>query len=243
MTRSVWKALPDVCEALLDFREWSGGSHGSSRGPIGCLGVVGRPSRKFGRPSRMSGSGLETLPDVPEGWESFWMSCRCREALSDVREALPEVRETPQMPRSFRKALPFLSDVREWSGDPPGCPGVVGLPSQMSRSGREALSEVREAHLDVQECSEGPPGPLGCPGVVGRPCRMSGSGREALLDVRESLFDFQEWSGGSQGCSGVFGRPSRMSVRPTRMPGSGRKTLPDVREWSGNPPRCPRVVG
>ena len=43
---------------------------------------------------------------------------------------------------------------------------------------------VRDALLDVKECSEGPPR---CPGVVGRTSRMSGSGREALPDVREAL--------------------------------------------------------
>ena len=37
-------------------------------------------------------------------------------------EALSDVRET-------------LSVVLEWSGDPPGCPGVVELPSQISGSG------------------------------------------------------------------------------------------------------------
>ena len=69
---------------------------------------------------------------------------------------------------SGREALP---DVREWSGCPSGCPGVVGKPSRMSRSGRE--------------WSGGPPK---CPGVVGRPSRMSGSGLETLPYIRE-------WSG------------------------------------------------
>ena len=34
-----------------------------------------------------------------------------------------------RMSGSYWEALP---DVREWSEDPPGCPGVVGRPSQMS---------------------------------------------------------------------------------------------------------------
>ena len=38
----------------------------------------------------------------------------------------------------------FLLDVREWSGDPPKCPGVVERPSQMFGSGRETLSDDRE---------------------------------------------------------------------------------------------------
>ena len=67
------------------------------------------------------------------------------------------------MSRSGRESL---SDVRKWSGVPPGCLRVVrrpsqmsGRPSRMSRSGRKALPDVRKL-------SGGPPG---CPGVVGRP--------------------------------------------------------------------------
>ena len=37
-----------------------------------------------------------------------------------------------------------LPDVREWSGGPPGCPGMVGRPSRMSGSGREAFPDVWE---------------------------------------------------------------------------------------------------
>ena len=51
------------------------------------------------------------------------MSGRGRVALSDVQEA--------------------LSDVREWWRGPPASPGVVGRPSQMSGSGLEALLDVR----------------------------------------------------------------------------------------------------
>ena len=56
------KALPEV-------REWLGGRTGCLRGTSGYLGVVERRSRMFevvGRPSRMSGSGWEALPDI---WE------------------------------------------------------------------------------------------------------------------------------------------------------------------------------
>ena len=88
------------------------------------------------------------------------------------------------MSGSGQEALP---NVREWSGGPPGCPGVVGMSSQMSGSGQESLSDVREALPDVRVWSRGPPG---CPRVVG-------SGREAHLDV-------WKWSG-------VVGSPSRMS--------------------------------
>ena len=44
-----------------------------------------------------------------------------------------------------------LSESREWLGEPPGCPGVVGSsyrksekPSRMSGSGQEAFPDVRE---------------------------------------------------------------------------------------------------
>ena len=105
------------------------------------------------------------------------------------------------MPGSGREAV---KDVREWSGVPPGflegssgcpgvfirppvCPVVVRRPYRMSRSGWEALQDVKsgwEALRDVREWSRGPPG---CLGVVGRPFWMSGSGWEDLLDI-------QEWS-------------------------------------------------
>ena len=52
MFGSVWKALPDVREALTHLREWSGG-------PPGYPEVVGRPHQ-------MSRSGREALSDVRE---------------------------------------------------------------------------------------------------------------------------------------------------------------------------------
>ena len=66
-----------------------------------------------------------------------------------------------------------VTDVREWSGGPPRCAGVVGIPSWMSGSGREAILDVREwseTLPNFQEWSEDNPE---CPGVVGRPFRMS----------------------------------------------------------------------
>ena len=45
------------------------------------------------------------------------------------------------MSRSGQEALP---DVREWLGERPGCLRVVGRPSRMSESGRDALLDVRE---------------------------------------------------------------------------------------------------
>ena len=83
-----------------------------------------------------------------------------------------------------------LPDVSEWLGAPPGCPGVVGRPSQMTVSGLEARMGGWEALPEVREWSGGP---LGSPGVVAKPSRMSGFGREDLPDVRV-------WSVGRHGC-------------------------------------------
>ena len=123
------------------------------------------------------------------------------------------------MSRSGREVLPenreWSGDCNVWSGNPPGCPGVVGRPSlmygsgqeasrvvgrptRMSGSGREALPENRDWSGDCNVWSGGSPG---CPGMISRPPWMSGSGRKTLLDVRE-------WSGGPPGCLGVFGKPS-----------------------------------
>ena len=85
-----------------------------------------------------------------------------------------------------------LSNVREWSGSSNKCPRVVGRPTWMYESGREAIrmfGNGRDALPDVREWSEAPPG---CPGEVNSPSCMSGSGRKALPDVRE-------WSAGSHG--------------------------------------------
>ena len=81
------------------------------------------------------------------------------------------------MSRSGQETLPdvwkALSDVR-----------VLGKPSQMSGSGRESLSDIREWSergsrplLDIRED--------GCPGVVGSPSQTSVKSREALPKVLE----------------------------------------------------------
>ena len=97
------------------------------------------------------------------------------------------------MPGSGRETL---QDVRELSGGPPECPGVVGRPSQMSGSGWEIAPDIRVRSGRPPEC----PGVVGRPytmstigretpadvqGVVKRASRMSGSGWEALPDVHE----------------------------------------------------------
>ena len=62
------------------------------------------------------------------------------------------------MSGSGREVLP---DIREWSGGPPGCPGLLGSSYRFRYDSTEF------------------------PGVVGRPSRMSGSGRETLPGVQE----------------------------------------------------------
>ena len=57
-----------------------------------------------------------------------------------------------------------LPDVREWSGSPTGCPGVVGRPSRMSGSGRKAYlmyRSGRKAIPNIREWSGETPGSLG----------------------------------------------------------------------------------
>ena len=157
MAGSIWEALPDVWEWLGDPPSCPG----VVRVPPGYPGVVRKPSRTFQRPARRSGNGRDTLLDVPIGWE----------ALPDVGKLLvilPDVRRPSRLSGSGRVALPV---VREWSGGPPGCPGVVGWPSRISESGRETLPNAREwweAFPDVQEDSW-----------------MSRSGQEVFPDVKE----------------------------------------------------------
>ena len=60
---------------------------------------------------------------------------------------------------------------------------MIGWPTQMSGSGREALHNVWEWSRDL----------AGCPELVVRPSRVSVSGREALPDERK-------WSGETPVC-------------------------------------------
>ena len=85
-----------------------------------------------------------------------------------VRKALPNVQEALLNVRSGWKAL---TNVRELSGDPPGCPGVIERPSRMIGSGRKTLPNVRKVLMDIQE-----------------------KGWMALPEVRE-------WSADTPGCS------------------------------------------
>ena len=125
---------------------------------------------------------------------SEWLECPPLTSGSD-QEALPNIRE-------WYGGLP---DFLEWSGDPPGHPGVVGRPTRMSRSGLETLLDVwewfgalpyvrewLESFPDVWQWSGGLPGcpgvvgrPIECPGVVGRPSGMFGSSCEAFPEVHK----------------------------------------------------------
>ena len=44
-----------------------------------------------------------------------------------------------------------LQDVREWTGGPPGCPGVVERTSRMSGSGGVDLPDVRKLSEDLPD--------------------------------------------------------------------------------------------
>ena len=58
-----------------------------------------------------------------------------------------------RMSGSGRDSLP---DVLEWPGFPPGCPAIVGRPSQMCGRSREMLPNVWSAFPNVWEWSGGP---------------------------------------------------------------------------------------
>ena len=113
----------------------------------------------------------------------------------------------------------------------------------MSRSGQEALTDVRKWSGGTPGCPEVVGGPPKCLRVVERHSWMFAIGREALPDLRV-------WSGGPSGSPDVVRRPSRMSAigpggpsgcpgvvgRPSWISGSGREALPDVRDMLGGPP-------
>ena len=71
-----------------------------------------------------------------------------------------------------RKAIP---NVWEWLGAPPGCPGAVGRPFKLSRSG------------GLPNTPGHPTGPVGCPEVLGRPSRLSVRPSQMSESVREVL--------------------------------------------------------
>ena len=62
-----------------------------------------------------------------------------------------------------RESLP---EVRNGSKGLPEGPGVVQIPSQRSKRGREALLEVRDGWEDLPEVLDRSKGPPGGPGQV-----------------------------------------------------------------------------
>ena len=96
----------------------------SGERPFWMFGSCREAPRISRRPSRLFRSDRETLPNV---WE-----------------ALPEIRKSRKTPWMSGSGLEALPDVREWSGCPPECPGVVRRPSRMSVCGCETLPDVRE---------------------------------------------------------------------------------------------------
>ena len=103
-------------------------------------------------------------------------------ALSNVRVFRRPSRMTERRSRISGSGRVALPDIREWSGDPAKCLGVVGRPSRMSGIRLKSLLEVWETLSDVRSGRESLPdvrewslGPLGGPEVVGRPTLMSGN--------------------------------------------------------------------
>ena len=180
---------PGCPRGFADVWEWS-------RGLSECPGVVGRRAR-------ISGSGQVALPNVREWWEALpdvQEASRMSGSVKGPPECLggpagcsvgpfgcPGLFERPsrmsgrpyQMSESGREAL---SDVWEWSGISPRCPGGVGTPFRMSGSCREPLKDVRQwsGH------------PSKCPGVIGRPSRTAERAFRPLPDIRACLPDIQE---------------------------------------------------
>ena len=236
------EALPVVqewWEALPDVRDWSGG-------PPGCFRVVRKPSRMFER-------GREALPVVREWWES----------LPDVQERSESPPGCPGTPLKFPGSL----EGRPRSlGALLGCPGVLGRPSQMFRSGWDALPDVWEWCMALPGVREWSGDPAECPRVVvrpsrkfgrpswkfGRQARRFGNGWDTLPDVPEgweALPDVWQLSGGIPGCAGgpPFVREwsedllgcSEVAGRPSQMSGSGERPS----RMSGRPRGFLKMVG
>ena len=106
-------------EVLPVLRQWSGGPFGFlewSGVPPVCLAVVGSPSR-------MSGSGRETLPDARE-WSGG--PHRCPGVFGSPTRMSVKLSRIPRVIRGQSQ-----------------CPGVVGRPYRKFGSSWKALSDVQ----------------------------------------------------------------------------------------------------
>ena len=126
------------------------------------------------------------------GGRPFWMSGSCQVAFRDVREPPPRLSGSGRESLSdVRERSEDFRVVREWSGDLPGCPGVVGSLSRMSRRPARMSGNVRKAFPDVWEAlsavRERSRSSLGCPGVVGRLSRLFGRVSQPLQDNRKGV--------------------------------------------------------
>ena len=102
------------------------------------------------------------------------------------------------------------------------------MPSHRSGSGRDTVSEGRDALPEVRDWAGDPPG---YSGVVGRPSRRSESGREALPKVWELSRVPPDGSGVVLKPSCRVGMSSRRSGSGRVAVSEGRDALPEVREW------------
>ena len=178
------------------------------------------------RPSRRSGSGRETLPEVHK-----WSGDRFVGPLVLKRPyRRSEVIGRPT--RSSRGGRQTLPEVRKWSGDPLGGPEVVEVPPvvvKLVRRPSQRSGTRRENLPEFQNWSGDPP--IGLE-VVGRPSQTSETCWETSLGsvlVRrhsrrcgtgwDTLFKSGTGSGDPPGGLEEVGRPSWRSA-------SGRESHP-----------------
>ena len=94
-----------------------------------------------------------------------------------------------------RETLPM---VRNWSGDPPGGPELVGKPSRRCGSIWDNRPEFRKWSRYPSKFRNWSGDPTGGPEVDGRSFHSYGSSRKALPEVqtaRETLPEVRNWLG------------------------------------------------
>ena len=206
MSGSGWDALPvdregrqallnvrELVEALPNIREWLGV-------PLECPGVVRRrcrTSRSGGRPSRMSGNGRETLPNIQEWWEAHpdiqELSGNPLECPGGSLKCLGVFKSPSRMSgRVFRPLSDMHESLTNTPGNPRGPPGHPGGPSEHSRkSERASRTSMRVSRPlpDIREGLRTTPGyPRGLPDIR--------EGLPPLPDIREGLPNTDKHLGG-----------------------------------------------